>query len=66
MAEINRKMAAKRGFSLETVILTPPHDLSMVSSSFVKSLIGYGGWQKEIRQYVPEKVAKALEERDTK
>jgi len=63
MAEINRKMAKNRGFSLETVILTPPNDLSIISSSFVKNLVGYDGWQKEIRQYVPEIVAQSIEKK---
>lgn len=66
MAEINRRMALDRGISVETVILNPPHELSIISSSFVKSLIGYDGWQKEIRKYVPERVAIALEEKANK
>jgi len=61
MAEVNRQMANNRGFDIETIMVTPPHELSIVSSSFVKSLIGYEGWQKEIRQYVPEQIAEALE-----
>jgi len=66
MAEINRKMANSRGFDVETIMVTPPHHLSVVSSSFVKSLIGYEGWQKEIRQYVPERIAEALESKHRK
>lgn len=61
MAEVNRQMANNRGFDVETIMVTPPHELSIVSSSFVKSLIGYEGWQKEIRQYVPSQIAEALE-----
>lgn len=63
MAEINRQMANNRGFDVETIMVTPPHELSIVSSSFVKSLIGYEGWQKEIRQYVPSQIAEALEKK---
>lgn len=66
MAEINRRMALDRGVTVETVMLQPPHELSIISSSFVKSLIGYDGWQKEIRKYVPEHVAIALEEKSKK
>jgi pantetheine-phosphate adenylyltransferase len=66
MAEINRRMALGRGIDVETVMLSPPHELSIVSSSFVKSLIGYEGWKKEIRKYIPEHVAIALEERTSK
>lgn len=61
MAAINREMANSRNFSLETVFLMPPKDLSTVSSSFVKSIIGYNGWKSEIRKYVPENIAQAIE-----
>lgn len=60
MANINRKMALERGFDIETIILTPPPEISCISSSFVKSLTGYHGWQEEIKQYVPEQVCLAL------
>ena len=60
MAEMNRKMAETRGFSLETIILVPPYEVSMISSSFVKSLLGYEGCKKEIEQYVPKQIADAL------
>jgi len=66
MAEINRQMAKKRGFSLETIILTPPSDLSIISSSFVKSLVGYNGWENEIKQYVPGIVADCIIKRGIK
>jgi len=57
MNNINQKMAGE----LTSVFLMPPVGLGEVSSSFVKSLIGYEGWRDEVRKYVPLNVAKALE-----
>ena len=43
-----------------TVFLMPPRGIAEVSSSMVRGLIGPVGWQKIIRQYVPEPVFKRL------
>jgi len=43
-----------------TVFLFPPRDLSEISSSLVKGLIGPEGWQDAIKPYVPEPVYDAL------
>ena len=43
-----------------TVFLMPPRGIAEVSSSMVRGLIGPVGWQKIIRQYVPEPVYKRL------
>lgn len=40
-------------------IPTPPH-LALVSSSMVKSLIGYGDWQEQIKRYVTQPVYDAI------
>ncbi len=37
-----------------TVFLIPPREMSEVSSSLVKGLIGPHGWEAIIQQYVPE------------
>jgi pantetheine-phosphate adenylyltransferase len=39
-----------------TVFLMPPRDISEVSSSMVKGLIGPKGWRKIVRKYVPDPV----------
>lgn len=39
--------------SIKTVFLIPPAGLTNVSSSFVKALIGYGGWEDLLTKYVP-------------
>src|SRR5262245_23032744 len=36
-----------------TVFLMPPRDISEVSSSMVKGLIGPAGWEAVVRKYVP-------------
>ena len=39
-----------------TVFLMPPRDIAEVSSSMVKGLVGPKGWQKVVRNYVPDPV----------
>jgi len=39
-----------------SVFLMPPRDIAEVSSSMVKGLVGPKGWQKVVRQYVPDPV----------
>ena len=36
-----------------TTFLMPPREISEVSSSFVKGLVGPLGWEKLVRQYIP-------------
>ena len=43
-----------------TVFLMPPRDIAEVSSSMVRGLIGPAGWQKIVRQYVPQPVYQRL------
>ena len=45
---------------LTSVYLMPPRDLSEVSSSFVKGLVGADGWEEVVARYVPEPVLQAL------
>lgn len=46
-----------------TCFLIPPPEIRNVSSSFVKGLIGYVGWEQEIEPYVPVKVYKRVVEK---
>lgn len=41
---------------IETVFFIPPKELVEVSSSFVKGLIGYNGWEDAVKRYVPSPV----------
>ena len=41
---------------ITTVFLMPPREISEVSSSLVKGLIGPTGWQEVVKQYVPKVV----------
>ncbi len=43
-----------------TVFLMPPRGIAEVSSSMVRGLIGPLGWQRIVRQYVPEPVYRRL------
>ena len=56
MRNVNEDLAAE----VNTVFLIPPREICEVSSSFVKGLIGYEGWEQVIKPYVPEPVYKKL------
>lgn len=48
---------------LQTVFLMPPREISEVSSSLVKGLIGPDGWERIVREYVPRAVYMRLLEK---
>lgn len=58
-----RLFNGERAQNIETVFLMPPRNLSEVSSSFVKSLIGPVGWERTVTKYVPPVVLEALKDR---
>ncbi len=43
-----------------TVFLMPPREIAEVSSSLVKGLVGPEGWERIVRQYVPEATYRLL------
>lgn len=45
---------------IETVFLMPPREITEVSSTMVKGLVGPEGWQDVVRKYVPEPVYRRL------
>ncbi len=44
-----------------TVFLMPPRNLSEVSSSTVRGMVGFKNWEKRVAKYVPKAVLKELE-----
>ncbi len=56
LADINRTIEP----NVETVLLTTPPELAIVSSSLVRGLIGPKGWQELVRKYVAPEVFEAL------
>ena len=56
MRMVNRKICP----DVETIFLMPPRELTEVSSSTVKSLLGFEGWRDVARGYVCEPVLDAL------
>jgi len=56
LRHMNGDMAA----AINTVFLMPPRDISELSSSVVKSLIGPVGWEDTLRRYVPQPVLEVL------
>jgi pantetheine-phosphate adenylyltransferase/8-oxo-dGTP diphosphatase len=45
---------------ITTVLLIPPRQICEISSSFVKGLVGFEGWEEVVKPYVPEPVYKRL------
>lgn len=56
MALVNRKVNREIG----TLYIVPPPELSEVSSSTVKGLVGYQDWESIVSQYVHSSVLAAL------
>lgn len=52
MRHINEDMNA----GVVTVFLIPPREISEVSSSFVKGLVGPNGWERVVKQYLPDPI----------
>jgi pantetheine-phosphate adenylyltransferase len=52
MNQVNREMSPR----VETIYLIPPAELSQISSSMVKGLVGPEGWEKAIQKYIPKNV----------
>lgn len=59
MRHINADMAP----SVSSVFLMPPRDISELSSSMVKGLIGPEGWETQVSRYVPPHVFQLLKNR---
>lgn len=57
MASVNRKIAPE----VKTIYMVPPPQLSEVSSSTVKSLVGVEGWKDIVKGYVSPAVLKAFD-----
>lgn len=60
LANFNRT----RADDITTIFLMPPPEISDLSSSMVKSLIGISGWEDAVEPYVPTNVLNALKERE--
>lgn len=56
---INRKICPE----IDTVFLIPPRELTEVSSSTVKGLVGFKGWEGIVSQYVHPYVLARLQEK---
>lgn len=64
--EYEAKLAAfnhENNPSIETLFLMPSPAIANVSSSFVKSLVGYEDWQSIVGKYVSKSVLEKLEEK---
>jgi pantetheine-phosphate adenylyltransferase len=48
---------------ISTVFLMPPREISEISSSLIKELIGPSGWEDIVKNYVPEPVFAALKKK---
>lgn len=57
MMDINHELF---GTTIDTIFLMPPKDLQSVSSSMIKGLIGYNGWELKIQKFVTPNVKEAI------
>ena len=53
---VMRHINADMNSQINTVFLMPPREISEVSSSMIKGLIGPDGWQEMVKKYVPTPV----------
>ena len=58
IANINHDLAGDA--DINSVFLMPPPTLKTMSSSMVRGLIGFNGWERAIEKYVPDIMAKEL------
>jgi len=56
MRNVNEDLAP----DITTVFLIPPREICEISSSFVKGLVGFEGWEAVVEPYVPEPVYERL------
>ena len=56
---VNRKINP----SVETLFFIPPVELTEVSSSTVKGLVGFNGWEKIVSQYASPEVVSAFRDK---
>jgi len=59
MKDFNEKLSPE----VSTIFLMPPDNISGISSSFVKSLVGPEGWEDVVGDYVPDSVFKSIKRR---
>ena len=57
---VMRNINGDLGREITTVFLMPPRNIAEVSSSMVKGLIGPSGWEKVVKEYVPDAVFACL------
>ena len=60
MRNVNEDLAPE----ITTVFLIPPREICEISSSFVKGLVGFDGWEEVVKPYVPEPVYEKLLQAD--
>jgi pantetheine-phosphate adenylyltransferase len=59
---VQRHVNADMAPDLTSVFLTPPRDVSHISSTLVRGLVGLEGWERAVREMVPAPVLEALRE----
>lgn len=55
-----RQINSDFGPQITTLFLIPPRDISEISSSLVRGLVGPAGWREVVKPYVPAPVYDAL------
>ncbi len=57
--QVNNKICS----NIDTVFFIPPPDMSSISSSTVKGLVGFSGWEKVVEEYIHTSVISAFKDK---
>lgn len=57
--QVNRRINSK----VETVFFIPPHEFTEVSSSTVKGLVGFNGWEDIVDNYIYDSIKQDFKEK---
>lgn len=57
--QVNLKICS----NIDTVFFIPPPDMSSISSSTVKGLVGFDGWENVVEEYIHKSVITAFKEK---
>ena len=57
--DVNRKIQPH----ISTVFFIPPAEMSSISSSIVKGLVGFAGWEKVVEEYIHGSIIEAFKEK---
>ncbi len=60
MQIVHHKRNLQENQNIQSVYIVPPPEKADISSSFVKGIVGYDGWESLVKNYAPPCVCSAL------